>query len=123
MLVLLSFVWTILVAMFFGFSTALVVIARADRIEAEHLDGDTLFIVETRERRAVIRLLGWAALLVVGIVSLIPFDQYPRSSITTAGLFIGIIALGLEDTIELIDRIRFRRRKLNGKDRDNSGHR
>lgn len=102
--------WTVLMASFFGFSLAMLAVTRADRIEAEHLqDVEAIFIVESRERRNVVRAVGWAILVVVGMYVLLPLGHSSTSLVTVIGLFAGPLAFGIEDVLEFVDRVRFRR--------------
>ena len=108
-------IWTILVAVFLGFSIAILLLARSDRLAVERDGGsdviqkaESIFIVEARERRSVIHVLGWSFFLIVGVAALLPLDRSSTSLIIVAGLFVGLIALGVEDVIELTDRLRFR---------------
>lgn len=103
--------WTVCMAVFLGFSFAMLMVTRGDRIEAESgQDPDTVFIVESRERRGIVRVVGWLVLVVVGIYIMLPLDRESTSVVSIAGLFVGPIALGAEDMLEFIDRLRFRRR-------------
>jgi hypothetical protein len=99
----------VLMAIFLGFSVALLVIARADRIAAERsLNSESINIVTHRERRTLVSVIGWAILVMVGIVLVLPVERGASAVVFTAGLFLGLILLGLRDVVELMDRLSFK---------------
>lgn len=102
--------WTMIAAVFEGFALHGLLIAREDRIESERAhDAESAMIVESRERRQVVRVVGFLLFAVVGIIALLPIERGPGSFIAVGGLFVGMIALGIEDVLDQIDRISFRR--------------
>lgn len=113
----LTLIWTLCVSSFLGFSISSLLMSRSDRIEIEHpmpgidsiTQAESIFLVESRERRNLIRVIGWSLFLIVGVAAFLPLDRQSTSLITIGGLFVGMIALGAEDVIELVDRLRFRR--------------
>jgi hypothetical protein len=101
--------WTVLVSIFLGFAFNGVLLNRMDRLEAEAAgDVEAAFIVEARERKQIVRVIGWLLFVVVGIVALLPLPS-SFSVVTLLGLFVGIVGLGMEDVLDQIDRYRFRR--------------
>ncbi len=101
--------WTLLAALFLGFALHGLLIAREDRIEAARIaDVEAATIVESRERREAVRVVGFLVFVAVGVVALLPIERGPGSLVSVAGLFVGMIALGVEDVLEQVDRAHFR---------------
>lgn len=103
-------IFTVVVSTFLGFSVALLIIARGDRLAAERShDAEAAVIVEGRERRTVVSILGWGAMVFVGIVLILPIERSATTLVTTIGLLGGVVLLGVKDVVELVDRLSFPR--------------